>query len=104
MKLFLFYIGEHLSDEEVADMIRVADEDGDGRINFSEFKTIMEFVVSIFYNILMENQSQFDQMNDVLKQFTSISISQKTGKSSKLNPSVNRTSNQNVNEKHVKKK
>lgn len=36
-----------MSDEEVADMIRVADEDGDGRINFNEFKTIMEFVVSI---------------------------------------------------------
>lgn len=38
------FIGEELSDEEVADMIRVADEDGDGRINFDEFRTIMEFV------------------------------------------------------------
>jgi len=73
LKEVMAKLGEHLSDEEVADMIRVADEDGDGRINFNEFKTIMEFV--------------------------------KTGKSSKLNPSrINRTSNQNVNEKHVKKK
>lgn len=48
-KCFLFFvsIGEHLSDEEVADMIRVADEDGDGRINFNEFRTIMDFV-SVF--------------------------------------------------------
>ncbi|KAK4336702.1 hypothetical protein RND71_043448 [Anisodus tanguticus] len=41
-------LGEHLSDEEVADMIRVADEDGDGRINFNEFRTIMEYIFLTF--------------------------------------------------------
>lgn len=63
-----------MSDEEVADMIRVADEDGDGRINFNEFRTIME-------NFMGKN------------------------KSNKLTSGrLNRSSNQNVNEKHVKKK
>jgi hypothetical protein len=42
--LFCSSSGEELNDDEVADMIRVADEDGDGRINFKEFRTIMEFV------------------------------------------------------------
>lgn len=54
-------------------MIRVADEDGDGRINFNEFRTIM--------NKFMQSNSN--------------KIS--TGR-------LNRSSNTNVNEKHVKKK
>jgi len=46
LKEVMAKLGEHLSDEEVSDMIRVADEDGDGRINFKEFRTVMDFVKS----------------------------------------------------------
>lgn len=34
-------LGENLTDTEVADMIREADLDNDGKVNFEEFHTMM---------------------------------------------------------------
>ena len=34
-------LGEKLSDEEVDDMIREADNDGDGMVNYNEFVAIL---------------------------------------------------------------
>ena len=34
-------LGQHLSDEEIYEMIDEADRDGDGFLNFNEFATIM---------------------------------------------------------------
>ena len=34
-------LGEKLTDEEVAGMIREADIDGDGQVNYEEFVTMM---------------------------------------------------------------
>ena len=34
-------LGEKLTDEEVDEMVRVADMDGDGQVNYEEFVTVM---------------------------------------------------------------
>ena len=41
LKLGMMNIGERMTDQEVSDLIREADLDGDGHINFKEFCKIM---------------------------------------------------------------
>lgn len=41
LKLVMASLGEKLSDDEVNEMIKEADIDGDGEINFEEFKRMM---------------------------------------------------------------
>ncbi len=41
LKLVMKQLGEDLSDEQLADMMREADNNGDGRIDFSEFCKMM---------------------------------------------------------------
>lgn len=41
LKLVMANLGEKLTDDEVNDMIREADMDGDGQINFEEFVRMM---------------------------------------------------------------
>ena len=38
-------LGENLTDEQLDAMIREADEDGDGKINISEFRMLMNWCV-----------------------------------------------------------
>lgn len=42
LKHGMVYMGERLSDEEVEEMMREADSDGDGRISFEDFKILMK--------------------------------------------------------------
>ena len=41
LRLVMVNLGEKLTDEELDEMIREADVDGDGQINFEEFKRLM---------------------------------------------------------------
>ncbi|KAK6170336.1 hypothetical protein SNE40_018750 [Patella caerulea] len=41
MRLVMKKLGENLTDEEAHDMIRLADLDGDGKVNYSEFVKMM---------------------------------------------------------------
>ena len=41
LKQMMESLGEKLTDEEVDEMIRVADMDGDGQVNYEEFVTVM---------------------------------------------------------------
>ena len=41
LKMVMADLGENLSDAEIADMIKVGDLDGDGRINYAEFAKMM---------------------------------------------------------------
>ena len=41
LKLVMQNLGEKLTDEEITEMIREADEDGDGEVDFDEFVKMM---------------------------------------------------------------
>ena len=41
LKQMMDSLGEKLTDEEVDEMVRVADMDGDGQVNYEEFVTLM---------------------------------------------------------------
>lgn len=43
LKSTMLRLGEELSDQDVDAMVALADTDGDGRINFDEFKQMMRF-------------------------------------------------------------
>ena len=55
-------LGEKLTDEEVNEMIREADVDGDGQVNYEEFVRMMlskeTFIFSV-YSTLLPNCSNF---------------------------------------------
>jgi hypothetical protein len=51
-------LGERLSDEEISEMLREADIDGDGQINYSEFaKVMMSKSVPFFRYLLYDCKS-----------------------------------------------
>jgi centrin-2/centrin-1 len=35
-------MGENMSDDDIRNMIKEADEDGDGKVSFEEFKKLMQ--------------------------------------------------------------
>ena len=41
-KFMLIYVGENLSDVEANELIEMADKDGDGKLNFEEFKAAFD--------------------------------------------------------------
>ncbi|KAK3603071.1 hypothetical protein CHS0354_015766 [Potamilus streckersoni] len=43
LKQVMTNLGEKLTDEEVDQMIREADTDGDGQVNYEEFLAVMSF-------------------------------------------------------------
>lgn len=48
----LFFTGEKLSDNELSVMLREADADGDGQINYEEFvKMLVRFYINISIDI-----------------------------------------------------
>lgn len=51
--LTLFYLGEKLTDNEVDEMIREADVDGDGQINYEGMCCIVERVFAKFSIFLL---------------------------------------------------
>jgi len=42
LKLVMKNLGENLTDEEINEMIREADDDGDGHVDFDEFVKMMQ--------------------------------------------------------------
>lgn len=53
------FIGENLTDEEVYDMVREADLDGDGQINYAEFARVIDLNLSTRYEYLIKLLSPF---------------------------------------------
>jgi len=42
LKEVLTKMGEKMSDDDIMNMIKEADEDGDGKVSFEEFKKLMQ--------------------------------------------------------------
>lgn len=55
-------LGERLSDEEAEQMIREADVDGDGLVNYEEFARMMMLSWSFYWSIEIEILIKFNHV------------------------------------------
>ncbi|XP_078612782.1 uncharacterized protein LOC144882674 [Branchiostoma floridae x Branchiostoma japonicum] len=62
-------LGEKLTDEEVDEMIREADVDGDGQVNYEEFVTMMTENIDAFSPIPMADQLTEEQISEFREAF-----------------------------------
>ena len=44
VKVIMGHLGEKLMDDELDELMKDNDDDGDGQLNFEEFKSMMSFI------------------------------------------------------------